>query len=275
LNDFLDKIIAHKRSLLKRKKAFFDVLKTNVSPTRMTRYGLFKENISRPGQVNLIAEIKKASPSRGVIRPDFDVEQLARVYADNGAAALSVLTENKFFLGRPEYVRRVSETVPVPVLTKDFIIDEAQIYEAFVQGTSAVLLIVAILDDALLEHLLKVAAGLDLDCLVEIHQEDELRRALRAGAEIIGINHRDLRTFEIDLDLSRRLVPGIPAGKVIVAESGIRTYADVQRLWDLGVHAVLIGETFMRASDVGAKVREIMTGRRQGGISNADGASGI
>ncbi len=275
MNDFLDKIIAHKRSLLKRKKAFFDVLKTNVSPTRMTRYGLFKENISRPGQVNLIAEIKKASPSRGVIRPDFDVEQLARVYADNGAAALSVLTENKFFLGRPEYVRRVSETVPVPVLTKDFIIDEAQIYEAFVQGTSAVLLIVAILDDALLEHLLKVAAGLDLDCLVEIHQEDELRRALRAGAEIIGINHRDLRTFEIDLDLSRRLVPGIPAGKVIVAESGIRTYADVQRLWDLGVHAVLIGETFMRASDVGAKVREIMTGRRQGGISNADGASGI
>jgi len=275
LNDFLDKIIAHKRSLLKRKKAFFDVLKTNVSPTRMTRYGLFKENISRPGQVNLIAEIKRASPSRGVIRPDFDVEQLARVYADNGAAALSVLTENKFFLGRPEYVRRVSETVPVPVLTKDFIIDEAQIYEAFVQGTSAVLLIVAILDDALLEHLLKVAAGLDLDCLVEIHQEDELRRALRAGAEIIGINHRDLRTFEIDLDLSRRLVPGIPDGKVIVAESGIRTYADVQRLWDLGVHAVLIGETFMRASDVGAKVREIMTGRRQGGISNADGASGI
>lgn len=272
MNDFLDKIIAHKRSLLKRKKAFFDVLKTNVSPTRMTRYGLFKENISRPGQVNLIAEIKRASPSRGVIRPDFDVEQLARVYADNGAAALSVLTENKFFLGRPEYVRRVSETVSVPVLTKDFIIDEAQIYEAFVQGTSAVLLIVAILDDALLEHLLKVAAGLDLDCLVEIHQEDELRRALRAGAEIIGINHRDLRTFEIDLDLSRRLVPGIPAGKVIVAESGIRTYADVQRLWDLGVHAVLIGETFMRASDVGAKVREIMTGRRQEGISNAGGA---
>ncbi|MFA5260710.1 MAG: indole-3-glycerol phosphate synthase TrpC [Candidatus Omnitrophota bacterium] len=261
MNDFLDKIIAHKRSLLKRKKAFFDVLKTNVSSTRMTRYGLFKENISRAGQINLIAEIKKASPSQGVIRPDFNVEQLARVYADNGAAALSVLTENKFFLGRPEYVRRVSEIVPVPVLTKDFIIDEAQIYEAFLCGASAILLIVAILEDAALEHLLKVAAGLDLDCLVEIHQEDELQRALRAGADIIGINHRDLRTFEVDLNVSQRLIPRIPDGKVIVAESGIRTHADVQRLQDLGVHAVLIGEMFMRAEDVGAKVREIMTGR--------------
>ena len=261
MNDFLEKIIAHKKSLLKRKKAFFDVLKTNVSSTRMTRYGLFKENISRSGQLNLIAEIKKASPSRGLIRPDFNVEQLARVYVDNGAAALSVLTEDKFFLGRPEYVRRVSENFPVPVLTKDFIIDEAQIYEAFLSGTSAVLLIVAILDDAQLEHLLRVAAGLDLDCLVEVHQEADLERALRAGADIIGINHRDLHTFEVDLEVSRKLVPGIPAGKVIVAESGIRTHADIQMLRDLGVHAVLIGETFMRARDVGAEVREIMTGR--------------
>jgi len=260
LDDFLDKIIAYKKGLLKRKKAFFDVLKTHVASTRMTRYGLFKENISRPGQVNLIAEIKKASPSRGLIRPDFHVEPLARVYADNGAAAISVLTENKFFLGRPEYVRRVSECVPLPVLTKDFIIDEAQVYEAFVQGASAVLLIVAILDDAMLEHLLKVASGLDLDCLVEIHQEAELDRALRAGAEIIGINHRDLRTLKIDPEISRRLVPGIPDGKVIVAESGIRTHADIQRLRELGVHAVLVGETFMSAADVGAKVREVMDG---------------
>ena len=261
MNDFLDKIIAHKKSLLKRKKALFDVLKANVSSTRMTRYGLFKENISRPGQVNLIAEIKKASPSQGVIRPDFSLETLARVYVDNGAAALSVLTEDKFFLGRPEYVRRVSEHFPVPVLTKDFIMDEAQVYEAFLCGTSAVLLIVAILDDALLAHLLKVASGLDLDCLVEVHRQEELDRALRAGAEIIGVNHRDLHTFEVNLDVSRKLIPQIPSGKVIVAESGIRTFSDIQMLQELGAHAVLIGETFMRADDVGAKIREVMTGR--------------
>ena len=260
MNDFLETIVAHKKSLLKRQRAFFDVLKANVRSVPMTRYGLFKKSISRPGQVNLIAEIKKASPSQGVIRADFNVDALARVYVDSGAAALSVLTEDKYFLGRPDYVRRVSSLCPVPVLTKDFIIDEVQIYEAFLCGASAVLLIAAILDDALLGQLLGIASSLDLDCLVEVHEKRELERALRAGADIIGINHRNLRTFDIDLNVSRTLVPEIPSGKIIVAESGIRAHADIQMLGTLGVHAVLIGETFMRADDIGAKVREIMDG---------------
>ncbi len=260
MNDFLEKIVLHKRSLLRRKKAFFDVLKANVGSAKMNRYGLFKERIARPGQINLIAEIKKASPSQGLIRTDFNVTELARIYAAQGAAAISVLTEDKYFLGHPRYVRLVSENFPVPVLTKDFIIDDVQIYEAFLSGTSAILLIVAILEDDQLVRLQNVAVELDLDCLVEVHNQQELDRALQAGAQIVGINHRDLHTFEVDLGVSRELVPQIPDHCVIVAESGVRTHEHIKMLEALGVHAVLIGETFMRADDVGAKIREVMTG---------------
>ena len=263
--DFLEQIIAHKRAILARKQSFFQALKANVGNARMTRYAIFKERISRPGQINLIAEIKKASPSQGLIRPRFEVLEIARDYVDNGAAAISVLTEDKYFLGRPAYVRRVAETFPVPVLTKDFIIDEMQIYEAYLCGASAVLLIVAILDDAALRHLLDVAAGLDLDCLVEVHDQAELDRAVAAGAKIIGINNRNLRTFAVDLAICLRLAPQIPSDRVIVAESGIRSHADIETLRAAGFHAVLIGETFMRAADVGAKVREIMGEVREHG----------
>ena len=195
-SDFLDKIVEHKKSLLKKKKAFLDALKNNVENASLTSYGLFKKSISKPGQVNLIAEIKKASPSKGLICQDFNVTSLARAYEENGAAAISVLTEEQFFCGKPLYVREVSQNYASPVLAKDFFIDEAQIYEAFSFGASAILLIMAILEDKRVVDLMKVASQFDMDCLVEVHNEQELERALKCGADIIGIN-RDIRNMTI------------------------------------------------------------------------------
>jgi len=258
LPDYLEKIITHKKVLLARKKDFYVNLETNMGKARLTRYHIFKEKISQPGQVNLIAEIKKASPSKGLIRDDFDVLKIADAYVKNGAAAISILTEDKYFLGKPAYVKKVTDQFAIPALTKDFIIDRAQIYEAFLCGASAVLLIVAILDDQKLKFLMSEANRLDMDCLVEVHDEEELKRALDCGADIIGVNNRNLRTFVVDLKVSETLLPQIPSSKIRVAESGITTHADVVKLQELGVNAVLIGETFMRATDIGAKVREVM-----------------
>ncbi len=258
--DFLSKIVEHKKSLLKKKKAFFDEWQPEVRKTQISRYGVFRNAISRPGRVCLIAEVKKASPSRGLIRSDFNARELARIYTDNGADALSVLTEEKYFLGKLSYVKKISDEGSLPVLLKDFIIDPVQIYEAFYYGASAVLLIVSILTDEELGLLLKTAHQFDMDCLLEVHQESELARALATGARIIGINNRDLKTFAVDLAVSERLIGQIPRDRIIVVESGIRTHADILRFGRLGAHAVLIGETFMRAPDVGQKVREVMTG---------------
>lgn len=258
--DFLEKIVTYKKTLLEDKKAFFDTIRKNSVKGEMTRYGLFKKEISKPGRVNLIAEIKKASPSKGLICRDFDVVNITRAYAENGADAISVITENKFFLGKPDYVRRVIENCQLPVLFKDFIIDEVQIQEAYRYGASAVLLIVAILDAAQLKRLLAEARRLDLDCLVEVHSEKELDQAVAAGADIIGVNNRDLHTFEVDLKTSDKLIPKIPKGTVTVAESGIKNHKDVERLKGLGANALLIGETFLRADDMGKKIRQVMEG---------------
>src|SRR3989338_5535612 len=259
-DNFLEKILTHKREQNASKAEYFETLKKKMKDEKFSRYHLFKNAVSRPGQVNLIAEIKRASPSRGMLRQDFDVLKLAKIYVDAGAAALSVLTEEKYFLGKPMYVTSVSEHYSVPVLTKDFIIHEGQIFETFSCGSSAVLLIVAILSDAELKHLLEVAHAMDLDCLVEVHDEMELARALKAGAEIIGVNNRDLSTFDIDLKVSERLIPQIPKDKIIVAESGIKTHNEVNLLKDLGAHAVLIGETFMKTPDMAGKIKEVMHG---------------
>ncbi len=259
-NNFLDQIIEHKKDSLERKSAFYASLKKKTRGQKLTRYHIFKQSISRPGGINLIAEFKKASPSRGLIRASCDVLSVARVYVNNGAAAVSVLTEEKYFAGKISYLRQVSEHFDVPALMKDFIIDEVQIYEGFVNGASGILLIVALLDDARLEQLLEAARNLDMDCLVEVHNEEELERALRSQAEIIGINNRDLRSFKVDLDVSRRLIPLIPKDKVIVVESGIRTHDDIKRFEAAGAHAVLVGESFMDAPDIDAKMKEMMRG---------------
>ena len=257
-SDFLDKILEHKRGLIQEKKTFYAALKKKFDQERLTRYQLFKKVISAPGQIHLIAEVKKASPSKGLICRDFDPVALAQIYAANRAAALSVLTEDKFFRGSPHHIKKVSEKVDLPILMKDFIIDEGQIYEAFVVGASAVLLITAILKEDKLKKLMETASGLALDCLVEVHDESEVDTALRAGAEIIGINSRNLKTFEVDLGVSERLIKKIPKDKVIVVESGIKSFKEVQNFKRLGAHAVLIGETFLRAPDVGAKMSEVM-----------------
>ncbi|MCH7706739.1 MAG: indole-3-glycerol phosphate synthase TrpC [Chloroflexi bacterium] len=211
--------------------------------------------------VRLIAEAKKASPSRGLLRPDYDPAYLARTYAENGAAAISVLTEAHHFQGSLEHMATVKDAVResrIPVLRKDFIFDPYQVYETRAYGADALLLIVAMLEPTQLKELLDIAQSLWIQALVEVHSEPELGVALSAGAEMIGINHRDLRTFETDLSLTSRLRPGIPEGKVVVAESGIHSRDDVATLKKAGVNAILVGESLVTAPDVGAKVRELV-----------------
>ena len=211
-------------------------------------------------QVRLIAEVKKASPSRGLLAPDLDPMTMAACYADNGAAAISVLTEVDHFQGSLEDLRTVKETVAprgLPALRKDFLYDPYQIYEARAYGADAVLLIVAMLEPAQLKELLAVAQGLWLQALVEVHSRQELETALEADAEIIGINHRDLKTFRVDTSLSVQLKPLIPPGKMVVAESGINAAKDIEPLKAAGVNAVLVGEALITAADTAAKVREL------------------
>ncbi len=258
VNGFLEKILIYKRELLKEKQSYYENLKRNINTAKHARYEIFKKAVSKPGRVNLIAEVKKASPSRGIIREDFDAVKIAKIYLKNQASAISVLTEEKYFLGKPAYLRYISDQVNVPTLMKDFIIHEHQVYEAFVCGASAILLIVALLSNDELEHLMAAAHGLGLDCLVEVHNEQELERALNVDAEIIGINNRNLESLTVDKETSVRLAEQVPQGKIIVAESGLDSHEDILRLGKLGVHAVLIGETFMKSEDIGGKIREIM-----------------
>lgn len=206
---------------------------------------------------NIIAEVKKASPSKGLICPDFDYIQIAKDYENGGAAAISVLTEPHYFQGADQYLTEIKEVVGIPVLRKDFIVDEYQIYEAKVIGADAILLIVAALDQKQIQHFLKTAKYLGLDCLVETHDEEEVKRALEAEAEIIGVNNRNLKTFEVSLEVSERLRELIPKNKIFVAESGIHTQEDIRRLKALEVDAVLIGESIVKSSDRVAKLREL------------------
>ena len=211
------------------------------------------------GRVRVIAELKQASPSRGVLATDFDPVALGRVYAANGAAAISVLTDEKYFKGSLEILTAVRSVVDLPLLRKDFTIDEYQVWEARAAGADAILLIVSILDDALLGDLLAAAKGLGLGALVEVHTAAELDRALAVGARVIGINNRDLRTFETTLETTLGLLPSIPPGPVVVSESGFFTGDDVKRVVAAGAHAVLVGEALVRAADPGAKLRELAT----------------
>jgi indole-3-glycerol phosphate synthase len=216
----------------------------------------------RGGPMALIAEVKKASPSAGVIRSPFDPVAIAREYEAAGATCLSVLTDEKFFQGSLEYLRAIRQAVGLPLLRKDFVIDERQVLEAVEWGADAILLIVAILDDATLERLHALGRESGLAVLVEVHDEPELERALRVGADLIGVNNRDLRTFQVDLGTTERLAARLPArfrdrDGCLVAESGIRTRADVERLARCGAGAILVGESLMREADLGAKVREL------------------
>ena len=261
MTTILDQILEKKKTELERRQREEPLSALERSIAELPAPLNFSGCIWGPG-VRLIAEVKKASPSRGLLRADFDPVALACTYAQNGAAAISVLTEVDHFQGSLEHLHQVKDAVNglgIPVLRKDFHFDLYQLYEARANGADAILLIVAMLDRERLTGLLKVARSLWLQCLVEVHSEEELRIALEAGAEVIGINHRDLRTFHIDSALTQRLRPLIPQGKVVVAESGISSREDVERLKGAGVNAVLVGEALVTAPDVAAKVRELAT----------------
>lgn len=215
--------------------------------------------ISVPGKLSLIAELKRKSPSRGMLRERFDPVSLAQTLAQAGAAALSVLTDEYYFGGHLDFLRDAKQFTDVPVLRKDFIVDPYQVYEAASYQADAVLLIARILSEEALVVCLQAADTVGVEPFVEVHSEADLRVALSVGARVIGINHRDLRTFAMDPSLSEQLIPKIPAGKVLVAESGIQTAEDVARMRRLGVHALLIGEALMRAPDPAAKIRELFT----------------
>lgn len=267
----LDQIIATKRQeVIERKRvAPVELLKDRIA--ELPRPRNFFHAVTRKRRdgrrVNLIAEVKKASPSAGVIRADFDPVGIARQYADAGADALSVLTDETYFQGRLEFIQQIRQAVDLPVLRKDFIIDAYQVYEAAAAGADAILLIAECLDTAQMLDLQILATELHLTCLIEVHDIDNLMR-VRDGVigvpmksySLIGINNRDLRTFRVDLGTTLRMAELIEDRDVLVSESGINTADDVRKLGDAGVRAMLIGETFMRAADIGAKVSELLRG---------------
>jgi len=215
----------------------------------------------RGDDIRLIAEVKKASPSKGLICPDLDPIEMARTYAQSGAAAISVLTEERYFHGSLEHIANISEELEgrnIPLLRKDFIFDPYQVHESRAYGADALLLIVAILSDQQLWGLLSLSHRLGMKCLVEVHDEAEVERALLSEAEIIGINNRDLKTFAVDLATTKRLRPLVPPDRIVVSESGIRDRGHVQMLREWGVDAILVGEALVTASDVAKKVSELL-----------------
>ncbi|MFQ5592558.1 MAG: indole-3-glycerol phosphate synthase TrpC [Anaerolineae bacterium] len=253
----LDTIVAHKREELEALKSQQPPAEVRAAAGNAPPAGDFAAALAAPG-VQLIAEIKRASPSKGVFRATLDPVALAETYVENGAGAISVLTDKRFFQGHLDDLRRVKRAYPdVPVLRKDFVIDPYQVYQARAAGADAVLLIVAVLADDLLADLLILAHELGMDALVEVHNEDELNRALKTGPRVIGINNRDLRDFTVDLRTTERLRQLIPDGTIVVAESGIHTAADVQRLARAGVDAILVGEALVTAEDAAAKAQEL------------------
>jgi len=209
------------------------------------------------GQSAVIAEIKKASPSKGVLRDPFDPVEIAKSYQDNGAACLSVLTDKDFFQGSNEYLQQVREAVDLPIIRKDFIVDDYQIYEARVIGADCILLIAAAIGDAQMFELTQTALTLGMDVLIEVHNEDELDRALRLPLPMIGINNRNLHTFDVSLETTNRMLDKIPDDRIVITESGILTKDDVAKMREHHVNSFLVGETFMRAENPGEKLAEL------------------
>ena len=263
--NILDKIVAHKRTEL----GHLSDAPVSVESLRAAigQHGPRRDFIGgllapRRGQVGLIAEVKKASPSEGVIRENFDPVAIAKTYEAAGASCLSVLTDREFFQGSLDHLRAVREAVALPLLRKDFMIDERQLPEAIEHGADAILLITACLDDAQLAHLHRLATGAGLAALVEVHNEAELDRALAIDARLVGVNNRDLANFTVDLGTTERLAKRIAGSggseKVLVAESGIHTRADVERLEACGAKAILVGTALMRQPDIAAKAAELL-----------------
>jgi indole-3-glycerol phosphate synthase len=254
----LDRIVTQKREEVEQRK--------RVAPASYLRERIARQKPAldlapalRNDHIQLIAEVKQASPSRGILTSSFNPTELARVYAEGGAAAISVLTEASHFMGSIEHLAAIREAVGLPLLRKDFIFDPYQIYESRAYGADALLLIATILSQAQLKELISLSHSLCLRCLVEVHNEGEVERAVLSEAEIIGINNRDLKRSSVDINTTRRLRPLVPEGKIVVSESGIRSRKDVEKLRRWGVDAVLVGEALVIAGNVRAKMKELLS----------------
>ena len=264
MSDILEKIVAVKREEVAaaRKKTSLEAIRFDAESRVLTRdfTGALRKKIAA-GAAAVIAEIKKASPSKGVLRPEFVPADIAQSYAEGdgkvSAACLSVLTDRQFFQGGVDYLKQARASCDLPVLRKDFIVDAYQIYESRAMGADAVLLIAACLDDAQMREFEAMAAGLDMAVLVEVHDGAELERALKLRTPLVGVNNRNLRTFEVSVQTTIDLLAQVPADRLLVTESGIATRADVAKLRAAGVHAFLVGEAFMRADEPGEALAEL------------------
>ncbi|MDQ2819216.1 MAG: indole-3-glycerol phosphate synthase TrpC [Pseudomonadota bacterium] len=262
MSDILNKILAVKADEVAAAKKYRDLasLRREVEPEAGKNIRGFGDSIRRniaAGRAGVIAEVKKASPSKGILRADFNPAAIADSYASHGAACLSVLTDVNFFQGSTEYLRQARAACDIPVLRKDFIVDMYQIYDAKAMGADAILLIVSALDHGLMAELEVCALELGMDVLVEVHDRDELTAALKLKTPLLGINNRNLRTFEVTLKNTLDLLPHIPSDRLVVTESGILAPADVKQMRDADVHAFLVGEAFMRAPDPGAELQRL------------------
>jgi indole-3-glycerol phosphate synthase len=256
----LEEIIAQKRERVRVARDATSLLNMRALAyeVRMGARPFALRNKLRASGINIIAEFKRRSPSKGPIRADADAAQVAQMYQAGGAAGISVLTEEDYFGGSLDDLRKVKRAVEAPVLRKDFVFDEYQIYESAAAGADAVLLIVAALEDEMISHLVRTAeTELRMDALVEVHTSEELKRAVAGGASLIGVNNRDLRTFEVSLETSLSLARDAPRDSLLISESGLQTAADLQRLSEVGYRGFLIGETLMRAEDPGQLLREL------------------
>jgi indole-3-glycerol phosphate synthase len=255
--DFLSTIVEHVKSQVEQRQREVPAPVLRERPLFQTPTRGFARNLEGDSR-RIIAEIKRASPSKGLIRNDCEPVAIAQEYASHGASAISVLTEERFFQGSLLYLEQVRSAVHLPLLRKDFVVDPYQLIEARSYGADAVLLIAALLDPSLLKELREQATALSLDSMVEVHTEMELNVAMKAGAQMVGINNRDLKTFEVNLATTETLAPLVPAGVLAVCESGIDSSQQMRRVETLGIHVFLIGESLMRAIEPGKKLRELL-----------------
>jgi indole-3-glycerol phosphate synthase len=260
MSDILNQIVAvkHEEIATAKKRVSLEAMRADAESRVLTRdfEGALRAKIAA-GRAAVIAEVKKASPSKGVLRADFEPADIAQSYAGHGAACLSVLTDRQFFQGSVDFLKQARASCDLPVLRKDFMVDPYQVYEARAMGADCILLIAACLDDARMAELEAIARSLDMAVLVEVHDGDELDRALKLRTPLVGINNRNLRTFEVSLDTTLSLLPRVPADRLLVTESGILGPADVARMREAGVHAFLVGEAFMRAPEPGEALAKL------------------